>query len=86
MQDKVCSILIAAIEAGRFGASLDPQTIQTITQGKPELPLVQLGFDSLAWMEFCISVELQSGQELGPDDIAGMVCLRDVEVWLRERL
>jgi hypothetical protein len=86
MQDKVRSILIAAVEAGRHGAALDPQTIQAITEGKPELPLAQLGFDSLAWMEFCISVELQSGQELEPDDIAGMVYLRDVEAWLRARL
>jgi hypothetical protein len=86
MQDKVRSILIAAVEAGRYGAPLDPHIIQTITQGKPELPLAKLGFDSLAWMEFCISVELQSGQELGPGDIAGMVYLRDVEAWLRERL
>jgi hypothetical protein len=31
-------------------------------------------------------VELQSGQELEPDDIAGMVYLRDVEAWLRARL
>jgi hypothetical protein len=86
MQDKVRSILIAAVEAGRYGVPLDPQTTQTITQGKPELPLAQLGFDSLAWMEFCISVELQSGQELGPEDVAEMVYLRDVEAWLRERL
>jgi len=86
MQDKVRSILIAAVEAGRYGAPLDPQTIQAITQGRPELPLAKLGFDSLAWMEFCISVELQSGQELGPDDIEGMVYMRDVEAWLRERL
>ena len=86
MQDKVRSILIAAVQAGRHGAPLDPLTIQAITQGKPELPLAQLGFDSLAWMEFCISVELQSGEELGPDDIERMVYMRDVEAWLRERL
>jgi hypothetical protein len=86
MQDNVRSILIAAVEAGRHGAPLDPQTIDVITQGKPELPLAQLGFDSLAWMEFCISVELQSGQELEPDDIAGMIYLRDVEAWLRARI
>jgi hypothetical protein len=85
MQDKVRSILIAAVEAGRHGVPLDPQTIQVIADGK-ELTLAQLGFDSLAWMEFCISVELQSGQELGPDDVAGMVYLRDVEAWLRERI
>jgi hypothetical protein len=86
MQDKVRNILIAAVEAGRHGTPLDTQTIQVISEGKAELPLAQLGFDSLAWMEFCISVELQSGQELEPDDIARMVYLRDVEAWLRARL
>jgi hypothetical protein len=40
----------------------------------------------LAWMEFCISVELQSGQELTPADVDEMRYVFQIEQWLRARL
>jgi len=45
-----------------------------------------LEFDSLAWMEFCISVELQSGQELTPAQIGDMRYFFEIEEWLRARM
>jgi hypothetical protein len=45
-----------------------------------------LEFDSLAWMEFCISIELQSGQELTPAKIRDMRYFFEVEEWLRARV
>jgi hypothetical protein len=46
----------------------------------------QLRFDSLAWMEFCISIELQSGQALTPEDIENMRYMFEIEEWLRAKL
>ena len=46
----------------------------------------QLHFDSLAWMEFCISIELQSGQALTPEDIENMRYMFEIEEWLRAKL
>ena len=55
-------------------------------QGSHELKLDDLEFDSLAWMEFCISVELQSGLDLAPSDIEEMQFTYQIEDWLRARL
>jgi hypothetical protein len=54
--------------------------------GDRELTLDRLRFDSLAWMEFCISIELQSGQELTPAHVGTMRYVYEIEDWLRERL
>ena len=45
---------------------------EAVVIGDRSLTLGQLQFDSLAWMEFCISVEVLSGQELTPAHIDGM--------------
>jgi len=50
------------------------------------MTIEQLGFDSLAWLEFCISVEIQSGQEITPADITKMRYIFEIENWLRARL
>jgi hypothetical protein len=86
MADKLRDILIAAVRAGRHGAPPAPPLAQAIADGNRELTIDQLKFDSLAWMEFCISVELQSGQELTPVDIEGMRYVFQIEEWLRARL
>jgi hypothetical protein len=86
MADKLRDILIAAVRAGRHGAPPAPLLAQAIADGNRELTIDQLKFDSLAWMEFCISVELQSGQELTPVDIEGMRYVFQIEEWLRARL
>jgi hypothetical protein len=86
MADKLRDILIAAVRAGRHGAPPAPPFAQAIADGNRELTIDQLKFDSLAWMEFCISVELQSGQELTPVDIEGMRYVFQIEEWLRARL
>jgi hypothetical protein len=85
MTDKVRGILLAAVRAGRNGFPPEPSIAQAIADGSRELTIDQLKFDSLAWMEFCISVELQSGQELTPVDIDGMQYVVQIEEWLRSR-
>jgi hypothetical protein len=85
MADKVRDILIAAVRAGRHGFPPEAPLAQAIADGNRELTLDQLQFDSLAWMEFCISVELQSGQELTPVDIEGMHYMFQIEEWIRAR-
>ena len=86
MPDQIREILLSAVSAGRFGAPPEPSIAQAIAAGDRELSIDQLKFDSLAWMEFCIAVELQSGQELTPADIEGMQFVFQIEEWLRARL
>jgi hypothetical protein len=86
MTDRAREILIAAVQAGRYGFPPDATVATAIEQGSRELKIDQLQFDSLAWMEFCISVELQSGQELTPADIESMQFVVQIEDWLRARL
>jgi len=86
MTDRAQEILLAALRAGRFGSPPDAGLASSIRQGDRELTLEALEFDSLAWMEFCIAVELKSGLDLAPSDIEEMRYLYQVEDWLRERL
>jgi hypothetical protein len=86
MADKIRDVLLAAVRAGRHGTLPPPALAQAIAEGSHELTTEQLNFDSLAWMEFCISVELQSGQELTPADVDEMRYVFQIEDWLRARL
>ena len=86
MTDRARDILMAALRAGRFGSPPDAGLTTAIREGSRELKLDALEFDSLAWMEFCISVELQSGLDLAPSDIEEMQFTAQIEDWLRARL
>jgi hypothetical protein len=50
---------------------LDPETLAT-SKGLVGKSFEDLGFDSLAFMEFCIAIQLESGVELSADGVAGM--------------
>ena len=83
--DEVRKILLTAVQAGRHGVPAQPAIARAIEEGSLVLKLDQLDFDSLAWMEFCISIELQSGQELTPVDIEQMEYVAQIENWLRTK-
>ena len=86
MDNPIRDILLTAVSAARHGVPPDPAIARAIAGGDRALRIDQLKFDSLAWMEFCISVELQSGQELTPADIANMRYVFEIEEWLSARL
>jgi hypothetical protein len=86
MTDRIRDILLIALRAGRHGATPTGPLAEAVSAGDRQLRIDQLRFDSLAWMEFCISVELQSGQELTPEDIEKMSHVLEIEEWLRARL
>ena len=81
--DRIRKIVIAAVRAARNGFPPEPGIAQAIATGSREITIDRLEFDSLAWMEFCISIELQSRQELTPADIEGMRYVAEIEDWLR---
>lgn len=85
MPDKIRDMLLAACSAARYGTPLEPSFAQAIASGDRSLTIDQLKFDSLAWMEFCIFVELQSGRELTPIDIEGMHYVFEIADWLYAR-
>ena len=86
MQDRVRGILISALRAAGDWRPSIPAVEQAIVAGDLTVPLDRLAFDSLAWMEFCISIELQSRHELTPADVESMGSISDLENWLRARL
>jgi hypothetical protein len=86
MPDRVRAILISALRAAANGRQPIGEIEQAIAAGDLTLPLDRLEFDSLAWMEFCISIELQSRQELMPGDIQSMSRISEIEEWLRARI
>ena len=79
-------LLLQACVAARYGAALSPSITESIGAGDSSLRLDQLGFDSLAWMEFCIFVELETGLELTPAHIHKMSLVHEIEDWLQLRL
>jgi hypothetical protein len=76
-------VLIEAVQAGHNGALPDPALARAIAEGDCNVILDELGFDSLGWMEFCISIELATGQELTPAHIERMTRIIEIEDWLR---
>ena len=86
MSDPVRDMLLVALRAARNGVAPSPAFAQAVAAGDRTMRIDQLHFDSLAWMEFCISLELQSGQALTPQDIATMRYLFEIEELLRAKL
>ena len=85
MACQIREMLIAALTAARYGFPCDLSIIRAVIAGDPKLTIDQLEFDSLAWMEFCICIELRSGLELTPAHIEGMRYFLEIEDWLRAR-
>lgn len=75
-------VLLAALAAARHGTPPDAALAGRIARGDLDVALEDLRFDSLAVMEFCIAVELETGAELTPDLMAGMARLSDVAAWI----
>jgi hypothetical protein len=86
MSDRVRDMLLVALGAGQHGATPADHIAEAVKVGDRQLRIDQLHFDSLAWMEFCISIELQSGQALTPEDIENMRYMFEIEEWLRAKL
>ena len=86
MADRVRDIILQAITAARYGVPPPPALSQALSEGNRELTLDNLQFDSLGWTEFCIAIELQSGQELTPLIAESMHYMFEVEDWLRQRM
>ena len=86
MTEKALKIILEAVSAANAGAEPVDWVRDAILGGGSNLTFDQLGFDSISWMDFSISVELQSGQELTPGDVAQMQRVSEIAEWLRKRL
>lgn len=74
-------LILAAVRAGRYERAADPALEEAIRRGE-DVPFDRIAFDSLGWMEFCISIELESGLELTPALVAEMRSTGDVARWI----
>jgi hypothetical protein len=85
MPDQIRDLLLVAVTAARHGTQPELCITQAVKGGDRKMRIDQLNFDSLAWMEFCICIELESGQELTPNHISEMQYVCEIEDWLRAR-
>jgi acyl carrier protein len=74
--------LLAAVTAAQNGIAPTKKVTSAIKAGGSDVRLDDLGFDSLGQMEFCISIELQTGAELTPDLLFDLSTLADVSNWV----
>jgi hypothetical protein len=79
-------LLLAAIRAANHGVPADTGIAAAVTKGDRELSLDAFEFDSLAWMEFCIYIEAETGADLTPAEIVDMRRLCEIEDWIYERV
>lgn len=82
---KLGAILLLAVTAAENGIEPTPVRIAAIRSGGDGIRMADLDYDSLGWMEFCISVELQTGAELTPDLLGQFDTLADAAAWIAAR-
>lgn len=75
-------IVRLALVAAAYGTPNESQTDTQDSAGPNAVPLASLELDSLAIMEFCISIELQSGLEVTPEVLASLTTVEDVVDWI----
>jgi hypothetical protein len=85
MSNRTREVLLTAVQAGCHGFPPHADIADAIVSGNRQLEILALNFDSLAWMEFCIAVELHTGQELSPGDLEPMTFFFEIEEWLLAR-
>ena len=85
MPNVVRSTITKAVRAGLRGRSISDDIRTALTDGDRALKTEALRFDSLAWMEFCIAIEVESGHGLTPADVGQMRHVYEIEEWLLAR-
>jgi acyl carrier protein len=66
---------------------IEPDTADELrSDSGRDLPLVQLNFDSLAMLDFCLQVETAVGAVINPDELLQLHSLRELEAELIRRL
>ncbi len=58
MACQIRELLVAALTVAQYGRAPDPLVSRAVMAGDRKLTMDQFEFDSLAWMEFCIFIEL----------------------------
>lgn len=70
----------------RMGEIQPDKAEELRADGAADLPLVQLNFDSLAMLDFCLQVETATGAVINPDELLGLHSLRELEAELARRI
>lgn len=78
-------MLLDAIRAANHGVPAGAEIAAAVANGDRHLSLDAFEFDSLAWMEFCIYVETETGVDLTPAEIVDMRRFCEIEDWIYER-
>ncbi|BBK34873.1 phosphopantetheine binding protein [Stella humosa] len=68
-------VLVDALEIGGVAAIHEPAIRDPFLAGTADITLERLEMDSLAKMELCIAVEVETGVSLTPDDLLAYATL-----------
>ena len=81
-------IRLAVFEALKVAApgKFDDGMRRSFFEDASNVELAKLEMDSLADMEFCISIELSTGVTLLPAQLSALVCTDAIEEWIRGKL
>ncbi|MGE0717817.1 MAG: acyl carrier protein [Alphaproteobacteria bacterium] len=71
-------VLVEALEIGAVAAIHRPELREPFLAGEGDVELAGLDMDSLARMELCIAIEVETGVSLTPDELDGFATLGDL--------
>lgn len=77
-QAKIRQVLVDALEIGSVALIYDPTVRAPFLAGDGDVTLDRLDMDSLARMELCIAVEVETGVSLTPEDLDAHATLGDL--------
>lgn len=75
---RIRQVLVDGLEIGSVALIYEPSVRAPFLAGAADVPLEQLEMDSLARMELCIAIEVETGVALTPDDLAAYATLGDL--------
>lgn len=84
MDDRaVRTVLLEALESASVFTLRDRNLTDEFIAGR-DVPLTELDIDSLAGMELCISIEINTGVSIAPEELSDLGSLNQIAARIRE--
>lgn len=77
-ETELCNALADALVYAAVPGFRDSGAEEAFRAGDGRFAISSLEIDSLAWMELCIAIEINTGVTLTPADLAGLPTLGDL--------
>jgi len=84
-EEEVRAVIVDALQAANVEGIVGDPRVSKFLQGKTDIKFAQLNMDSLASMEFCISIELETGVSLAPEELRSIKTLNRLAKIIRDQ-